>query len=375
MSPTTEPGSIFGAAVTTASRTIFRVSAPGPGRRPWRCQRPGQPRRRRQRTAACAKRLAEVGSLAVHSLGSPQAARRSPPKRQRPEVAAELVQMRAPLFRGHWLATGRRAAMKYQSSDSSACKVAMSGGRGLSNRKASSVTGWRKPKDRGTQGLALQTGLRNRHTDLFRWRSGAVGGVAEAGRADRGQMHTDLVGAAGLERAGDTRRPSVSRRDRTCARGRSASQHVVPLTSPEPSFYGRRRNGQWRLRWSRDWSAVRRGSARYRPGQCREQRRAPTGRGGRRRSWRRRRCRRCPCRCGGRYRVGRPRRCPRGYRQHGGSKALTRVPLSLPGAGWTAMPAGLSTTIRSASSKSTLSGIASTGMWLGRQRKGGISMR
>ena len=48
------------------------------------------------------------------------------------------------------------------------------------------------------------------------------------------------------------------------------------------------------------------------------------------------------------------------------SRALTRVPVSLPGAGWAAMPAGLSTTIRCASSKSTSSGMAS-GCGLGRR--------
>ena len=36
------------------------------------------------------------------------------------------------------------------------------------------------------------------------------------------------------------------------------------------------------------------------------------------------------------------------------NSALTRVPVSLPGAGWAAMPAGLSTTIRCASSNSTV---------------------
>ncbi len=41
------------------------------------------------------------------------------------------------------------------------------------------------------------------------------------------------------------------------------------------------------------------------------------------------------------------------------SSAFTSVPVSLPGAGCAVMPAGLSTTIRCASSKSTVSGIAS----------------
>src|SRR5690606_24410183 len=55
------------------------------------------------------------------------------------------------------------------------------------------------------------------------------------------------------------------------------------------------------------------------------------------------------------------------------SRALTRVPVSLPGAGCTAMPAGLSTTIRCASSNSTASAIASGCGAMG--RGGGTSIR
>ena len=181
-------------------------------------------------------------------------------------------------------------------------------------------------------------------------RRAAIGRVADQRMADMGQMHADLMCAPGLEPAfdqrGERRGPPAEAspaRDSACAR-------ACPARAAPPCACGRT---GLRAEVALD-HARRRRAARPRPRRCRRARRrarrtAWRGCAWRARSWRRPEARWCPCRAGARCRAAPRRRCPSRSPQWA-SSALTSVPSGLPAAGCTTSPAGLSMTMRSASS-------------------------
>ena len=186
----------------------------------------------------------------------------------------------------------------------------------------------------------------------------AVGRVADQRMADMGEVDPDLVGPAGQQPALDQRGMPKSFGAEPRARPDSGSPPVARgFRRPPPSFCG--------------WRAAADIAGDLADGRCRhapddgaigaldpaQRKIAATARGAPSRSWRRRSGRWCPCRGDGRCRAGAPRRSPTRLGPQCASSALTRVPSGLPGAGWTTMPAGLSMTIRCASSKRISSAI------------------
>ena len=236
----------------------------------------------------------------------------------------------------------------------------MSAGSGASKRIAAPVTGWTKPR------LAA--------CSAWRGKPPSRPGAARAGRRRvsptsgwpaKAHVHADLVGAPGLQPALDQRARRAVGPKRSSTRAR-----VTAGLPPSLSTAMRLRSPGCRpmlpsIRSTPPGSQVM-------PARCREPRLGRVGRavhhrevaplevvrrelrreaaGGRRRSWRPPAARRCPCRCGARCRAGAARRSPRACRRSGAGARSPACRRARPARDAPRGPAGLSMTMRSASS-------------------------